>query len=394
MKLLYLLYFDLNNTEFYGVKKKIESQVAALKKLNIDVDIAYCKGNSLIIESDINYRKIEIKRGLSHYRFSIYNVLKDNINKWGYNNVYIRFPGSVDYFFFNTLKMLNEKNITTYLELPTYPIGGELKDGLKLLLENKKYIYAIAKSIIYTIHIYFSRRIYKYIENIVTFMPYEKIWNCNTICIDNAVDIDKFSPIEKKVYSPNELILLGVANVAKWHGFDRVIEGIGEYYKNSDIRKINIVFNIVGSGELISQMKKRVKELNIENNVKFLGIKQGNELRKEYEKCNIAISSLGMHRIGVLNGSTLKTKEYCAYGIPFVMAYNEKEIKDEFKYVLKFEANEDPIDINKIIMFYETLSKESNISEQMHNFAKKHYDWKIQMAKIFSVDYGDELCKH
>ena len=76
------------------------------------------------------------------------------------------------------------------------------------------------------------------------------------------------------------------------------------------------------------------------------------------------------------------------------MAYNEKEIKDNFKYVLKFEANEDPIDINKIIMFYETLSKESNISEQMHNLQKKHYDWKIQMAKIFSVDYGDELCKN
>ena len=204
--------------------------------------------------------------------------------------------------------MLHKKNITTYLEMPTYPIGGELKDGLKSLLDNKKYTYAMLKCVIYRSHIYFSRRIYKYIENIVTFMPYEKIWNCNTICIDNAVDIDKISPIEKKVYNPNELILLGVANVAKWHGFDRVIEGIGEYYENSDISKRNIVFNIVGSGELISQMKKRVKELNIENNVNFLGLKQGNELRKEYEKCDIAIASLGMHRIGVLNGSTLKLR--------------------------------------------------------------------------------------
>lgn len=394
MKLLYLLYFDLSNTEFYGVKKKIESQVIALRKLNIDVDIAYCKGNNLIIESEINYREIEIKRGLSNYRFAIYKVLNENINKWGYNNVYIRFPGSVDYFFFNTLKMLNKKNITTYLEMPTYPIGGELKDVLQLLLRNKKYIYAIAKSIIYISHIWFSRRIYKYIKNIVTFMPYDKIWNCNTIYIDNAVDIDKFSPIGKNKYNSNEIKLLGVANVAKWHGFDRVIEGIGEYYKNSDISKRNIVFNIVGGGELISEMKKRVKELNIEENIKFLGFKRDNDLREEYEKNDIAIASLGMHRIGVLNGSTLKAKEYCAYGIPFVMAYNEKEIKDDFKYVLKFEANEEPIDINKIIMFYETLSKDSNISEQMHNFAQKHYDWKIQMAKIFNLDYGDELCKH
>ena len=43
MKLLYLLYFDLNNTEFYGVKKKIKSQVEALRKLNIELILLIVK---------------------------------------------------------------------------------------------------------------------------------------------------------------------------------------------------------------------------------------------------------------------------------------------------------------------------------------------------------------
>lgn len=184
-------------------------------------------------------------------------------------------------------------------------------------------------------------------------MPHDKVWGCDTVCIDNGINIEDFKLNVKKKYSNNKIVLLGVANVAKWHGFDRVIEGLGEYYK--DKQELEVEFRIVGDSDLIDTLKSRVNELGISDKVEFLGIKRGNELENEYYNCDIGVSSLGMHRIGIKNGSTLKTKEYCGYGIPFIMAYKEKEINDNFKYCLNIDADESPVDIKDVVRFYNSL---------------------------------------
>ena len=43
------------------------------------------------------------------------------------------------------------------------------------------------------------------------------------------------------------IVLLAVATLAKWHGYERVIKGLYNYYADGGER--NIIFNIVGNGE-------------------------------------------------------------------------------------------------------------------------------------------------
>ncbi|EOU2068614.1 glycosyltransferase, partial [Clostridium perfringens] len=368
-------------TQLIGVQKKILSQINALRKNGNVVDVAYCSDGKFIIESVDETISIDVKKGFTNYRYSIYKYLSKNIKKLNYKQIYVRYPGSIEYYFYKTLKDLKKRGVDVYLELPTYPIGGELVNFLKSLIGDKKYIEFTLRLNIYIVHRILSRKIYKYIKKIVTFMPHDKVWGCDTVCIDNGINIEDFKLNVKKKYSNNKIVLLGVANVAKWHGFDRVIEGLGEYYK--DKQELEVEFRIVGDSDLIDTLKSRVNELGISDKVEFLGIKRGNELENEYYNCDIGVSSLGMHRIGIKNGSTLKTKEYCGYGIPFIMAYKEKEINDNFKYCLNIDADESPVDIKDVVRFYNSLKKYNNIAKELNNFARDKYDWKKQMEKIF-----------
>ena len=73
----------------------------------------------------------------------------------------------------------------------------------------------------------------------------------------------------------------------------------------------------------------------LENNVFFWGAKSGDELKDFVNRADIGIASLGMHRLGLNVASTLKVKEYCAYGLPFIYAYTEKAIEENCEFALK-----------------------------------------------------------
>lgn len=383
MKVLFLLYFDLENTKYLGIKKKIIAQVNALNQLGYKVDLAFPSNNNLHIQNETSVRLLPVKKGLTNYRYSMKRVLKKHIEKTTYDNVYIRFPGSVDPYLYNTIKYLHKKGMKIYLEIPTYPIGGELISFLDNLKAQKKYIEFLLRGMVYLMHKILSRKLKEYILKVVTFMPYNEVWGTPTISIDNGVDFNNIKQVQKVSKQNNDIILLGVANVSKWHGYDRVIKGMKNYYENND-EPILVKFMIVGEGEENRYLKNLVRDYKLDNYVEFLGVKDGVELNELYNSSELAISSLGMHRIGVLKGSTIKTKEYCALGIPFIYGYIEREIDKDFKYALKVDSNDSPIDINEVLGFYSTISLNPNYSKEMHDFAREKYDWKVQMHKIFN----------
>ena len=52
MKLLYLVYFDINLPQMAGVKKKILSQLNAFDDLGINIELMYREGNKLLIQKN------------------------------------------------------------------------------------------------------------------------------------------------------------------------------------------------------------------------------------------------------------------------------------------------------------------------------------------------------
>lgn len=387
MKILYLVYFDLFDTSSIGIRKKVLWQFKAMEKQGFEIELAYRKEDKLIF---INTAEAVLKEynisGL-WYRSSIYKSLKILLSHNVYDVVYIRTPGFVDPAFYKTLNLFKRKGIDVYLEMPTYPIGKEYIMYCKQLFKNRKIKRLIFQIIGGLIHKLLSRKIKKFVSYIVTFMSYKKIWGIDVIEIENGVTIEDIPIVTKSIERTTDadnLVLLGVANVDVWHGYDRVLHGLANYYQSDQRSNMrNIKFYIVGEGREIENLKLLSSKLSLEGNVCFCGMRSGKELDNLFDKADLGISSLGMHRIGVLQGSTLKTKEYCARGIPFVYAYNEKQIPEDFTYALKIPHNEEALNMNTVMNFLERIA-ELPIEETLRKFAEDNFTWEKQMSIVAS----------
>lgn len=378
MKILYVLYFNIDDTNQLGIVKKINYQINSMKKCGHVVHVGYCNSNKFcILYKENKIKKYKAPDGITHYRKSIRDILKKISNK--YDLIYIRYPGSIDYYLYSTFKSIKEKSVDVILEMPTYPIGGEMTNNLKLLINQKKYLRFIQKAIVYLIHRILSRKISPFLKCIVSYSQFEKIWGTKVINIENGIDCSSITP--KKIVSKNDncvrLIFVAVFDI--WHGLDRVIDGLSEYYNNNN--KQDVELTLIGQSQELEKIKQSDSYKRNYSHIRALGSVFGDALNEEYNRADIAISSLGMHRIGLLQGSTLKTREYCAKGIPFVYGYYEKEIDDTFPYALRVEANDAPLNINRIIQFYNRIKNDNYISE-MRKFALR-YDWDKQMQHLF-----------
>ena len=136
------------------------------------------------------------------------------------------------------------------------------------------------------------------------------------------------------------------------HGIDYSIYSLHEYnahYANST----KIVLHIVGDGPELPYLKELTDELGLNENVIFHGFKSGRELDEMFDICHIAIGSLAGFRVGLNELSSLKSREYCARGIPFLMASKDADFPDDFAWVQMVPANENLLDMNLVINFAE-----------------------------------------
>ena len=178
--------------------------------------------------------------------------------------------------------------------------------------------------------------------------------------------------------------MIGVAEVHYWHGFDRLIAGLGDYYKTTQNPR-QIFFHIVG-GVADSEMYNSIHapgfselmdKYNIRDNVVFHGQLFGEELNKVFDLCCFAIGSLARHRSGITVIKTLKNREYATRGIPFI--YSEKDNDfDHQPYVIKAVADESPIDMRQILNFIDKL----HFSPCDIRNTVKHLSWKSQMRHV------------
>jgi hypothetical protein len=153
-----------------------------------------------------------------------------------------------------------------------------------------------------------------------------------------------------------ELNLIGVAEIHRWHGFDRIIKGLANYY--SKRQDYIVKFHVVGyffSAEGEAEFKQIISENHMEDYVILYGKRHGKTLDQIFDWCDMGIGSLGRHRVGIQQIKTLKNREYAARGIPFIYSETDSDFDDK-PYVLKAPANDLPIDIPKIIDFYKKLS--------------------------------------
>ena len=369
MKLLYLCFAELNQSS--GIAKKMLHQAKVFEKNGFDVRVCYEKVemnkvsrrilNSTTVLEEMKNNKIA--RQLLYYN---YKKLIDYIINEGIEILYIRYVYIANPFFLKFLKKIKENNIMIILEIPTYPYDYEYK------------IATFLGKVKHQIEKVYRLEMRKYVDRIVAFSEDKQILGIETINISNGVSLEDISIINK-VEKENKIEFIGVAKISYWHGFDRMISSIAEYYKKPHKKKV--IFHIVGNGDqTVEKLKEIVHKNNLEKYVIFYGYKSGKELDEIYNKADIAVGCLGIFRKKIYKSSTLKVREYCAKGLPFIMGEEDLYIKEK-PFIYKVENDESIFDIEKIIEWYDNLKISP---EEIREYAKNNLTWDNQMRKIIN----------
>lgn len=369
-KILFITRIALDNEQYIGMKKKIASQKEGFENLGYKVDLIWCNKDYELFFNDILVHSFKNEKTISlMYFYAINKFLKKNRNNYSY--YFIRNPFVLDqYNYYRFLK--NKKNII--LEIPTYPYYFEKKTF------NQKIVYFVEKI--------FQKIIYRNINLIVySGNKLNKIRGVKAIELKNAISLSKI-PIKKEREIDGEIRLICVAGFAHWHGVDRILDAIGRYYKG-DFFKVNTKVSMVmvgkGSEKELEKIRKNIVENKIHSYVKLVGFKTGKELDKLFDESDIAVGSLGMFRIKLLNGSPMKTAEYCSRGIPFIIGYEDLNFGKE-KFIYKVSNSEERFEIIDILNYF---SKVKINRFEIRRYAEKTLGWENQLKNI--LDKIEEL---
>ena len=297
-----------------------------------------------------------------------YDCVYDYCVSEGIEFVYARCFQNANPWLIAFFKKLRRAGIHAVTEIPTYPYDGEFKNfEWKIRAELK-------------IDQMFRERLYQQMDALVTFSDAERIFGQRTIRISNGVDLESI-PLHEPITINRELHLIGVAEVHDWHGFDRVMTGIGEYYRGEkNEAQRDVFFHVVGGvhpNRMNTVFNPIINKYGLQDHVIFHGQLFGDELTKVFNQCQFAIGSLGRHRSGITVIKTLKNREYATRGITFI--YSEQDSYfDHQPYVLKAPADESPVDIRQIIDFMDHFTmKPEDIRKTV-----EHLTWKIQMQRV------------
>lgn len=260
----------------------------------------------------------------------------------------------------------NNPKIKIVYEVPTYPYDQQRA----LSLSSAPFI---AKEKI-------SRKtVAKLVDVIVTFYGQQEIWGVPCIPIMNGFD---FSSSELKSREMTEDIpMVSVASTAFWHGYNYMIEGLRDYYANGG--EENIVYHMVGN--VLPEHKKMVEEFGLEKHVVFHGKQSGEGLGNIYNDCLLGINVLGVCTDGNPKSSSLKSREYGAYGLPIVSALPIDYLPEDYKYLLVIPPVNEPVDIKKILDFYHRVYDADDcnvVAEEIRSFAEKRCDMNITMKLV------------
>ena len=358
MKVAYIS--AVENPDHSGVYKKIRAQIKGLEEAGINV---------ILLENE------ELPRWKKAIPFSSrsFNWKEIKIPEEAFA-IYIRYQLS-DFPFIRAIRKWKKEKPerAIILEIPMFPYINELEEiSNKLTLIRDRF---------------YSRYIHKYVDRIVTFTSHEEVLGVKTISMVNGIEVEKI--VAKKNVDNNTIDIIAVALVNFSHGYDRLIAGLAEYYKSPG-KKYNVIFHLVGDGDVVPKLKQMVIDNQMDDHVIFYGFKSGLELDALYDRADIGVDVLGGHRKGDVWFGTLKSREYLSKGLPFITEYElPKELEPVKKFIYKVSNDESAVNIEDVIKFYNSYEKD-NVVKEMRGFAKAYCDVSVVMQPLIKFLKGTE----
>ncbi len=366
MKIAYLLHLNLGPNS--GVFKKIVAQSNLWKEMGHQIGIF------VFTREDDVYKKITAYKGhfdiecevyenypklfpLSRFK-AINNVVK-KVYRYAPDIVYTR----RDLYYPQLRKMAKdfplviEVNSNEIIELKHYSLGQYIYHVLtRRLLDNN-----VAGFVFVT-------------TELASDEYYSKL-RARSKVIGNGINLKEFENIPIELCDVPHLIFIG--SDYPWVGVDKIFK-MAEIFKEWK-------FILIGN---ISKIKKK----NLDNVIVIHSLSR-DEYTRWLKVSDVAIGSLALHRNRMNEGSSLKVREYLAFGLPVISAYKDIDIPNYADYYLRLPNNEDNIvtQADKIRAFVDSwrgkrVERKNVLCLDIYNKEKSRLD--------FFSDIIDEFKRH
>lgn len=337
LTILAIFPLEIHRSSTRGLVQKSRELVLTSRNLGFNIDAVFVCSSKVFVWSlgdpfpvyqefldkgerlyDRWYRTVGFWKDLHTRRkgFTSYNVIWSRVAAGG--NTRISF-----------FKYIKRQKLHILLDIPTYPIVNEQRHPLlnlfhRLLSNQNKLFLSLA-------------------DRIITTSLHTEILGIPTLNVTNGVAEAIFVhalPRVKQSTNAKEMVFFGVAQWNAAHGLDRFLIGAA----NSS-QKHNIRIELAGNGPEVPKLKALGHKLEL--TIEWLGDVYGDLFWKKLSHADAGIGSLGDHRSGVKNSSSMKHLCYAAASLPFVCDVNDHWADHTLIY--QAPADESPIDFTKVI---------------------------------------------
>lgn len=237
----------------------------------------------------------------------------------------------------------------------------------------------------YIKEILYRGKLKKYISRFVTYSRDNEIFGVPTICTTNGINVDSLTKVSGE-YRENALTLLGVAYMQRQHGYERVIEGMHEYYAGGG-GECKVYLYLVGEGPEKKRYQELVQKYHLEEYVTFYPVTTGKELDELYDRADIALAAFGMYKVGYHEPiGALKTRECLAKGMPMISGSPIDILDDDFECARIFPNDNRPVNMKEVICFFEAVKKKNgskaSVADKLRRYAEEHAGMTAMMKSI------------
>lgn len=355
-----------------GIINKMEYQLEALSSLTGNVDLVCSSRRGPVFNGELAGKYPVTGRwfdSVNHYGL-FYSHLEKYVRAKRYDFLYIRYPLALPSFlrFLARARRANPR-LKIISEIATFPYRREFttpKRRALLLLDDLG-----------------RRKLKRYLDGIVTFYGQSEIHGVPCFQLTNGADVQRI-PLKKDRGPNDDFVMIAVGNIAERHGIDRALRGMASHLKQG--ASTNVSLHIVGEGPVLHSLADLTRQLRLNGFVHFHGNKHGAELDALFDGADVALDSLAIHRLQLPCSSSLKAREYCARGIPFVVASDDPDFRAPFPFAHRIPANDTPLDLPSLLRFHANLrATHPEVREEMRNYAEEHLTWKSKLAPL--ADY-------
>lgn len=381
MRVAYV-YFLMENASF-GVMQKVRQQASSIKRSGIsDLDI-YVLNPSIEEHSDhlhfVTFKGVALyPNRVWHYLFNKRALMENAIDFSNYDRIILRHSFS-DGSLLTLAKELPvvlefHSKIITELEVKlaeTRSLPKKIIRSLRIAIE-KRYLYDLVKASAGFITM--GRELAEHYKSNATKQT-------PNVVIFNGCDVHKIKQTGFKPFNGNELhmVFLG-SRPDPWHGIPRLIRSINQYKQSGG--SVKVILHFVGK---ISPADVGISESD--QGFEFHGLLSDEKLDEVMSQMNLAVCTLAQYIKQLDETSAIKTVEYLARSIPFIIGYEDAALTSQLSLndtYLKVSNDDTDINLKEVIEFGNRVSADrESIMTRMRSYAEQNCDWAVKMKQYY-----------